>query len=315
MKSELINHLEKLKYFKVVAESESFYRASLKLGISQPALTRSIQSLEYVLDTKLFIRNSRGVKMTTQGEDLLALAKEIFLKVESWNSSSSLTGTSSKPIKQFRIGTYDNLATSLLPTLIKSIEDKSESFDFKLLAGPSNSFLTLELLEKKLDYILVAEPQQQRGVSYQTVAEEHYGFFASTQFLKTHSIKENQISTGDLKNYRLLTIPGAIAGISKTVDRLLWEVSISKGSEFNSFEVVKSAMLQNLGICLIPTLSIWKELKDKQVRQIFIKGVPKTNLGRHKMYLCSRSQDNEAQFQYLVETIQFKINEIRNLKI
>ncbi|MBC7458513.1 MAG: LysR family transcriptional regulator, partial [Bdellovibrionaceae bacterium] len=88
MKSELINHLEKLKYFKVVAERESFYRASLKLGISQPALTRSIQSLEYVLDTKLFNRNSRGVKITSQGENLLALANEIFLKVESWNSLS-----------------------------------------------------------------------------------------------------------------------------------------------------------------------------------------------------------------------------------
>lgn len=308
MKNELINHLEKLKYFKTVADEGSFYKASLKLGISQPALTRSVQTLEAVLDLIVFNRSRRGIQMTAQGLELLGLANDLFSKVEAWQVS---TDEKLNPLKILRLGTYDNLATSLFPAIIKRLESELESLDFKLTAGPSNAFLTLELLEKKLDYILLAEPQRHRGISYQSIANEEYGFFASTQFLAKSSLKDDSITTSELKKLRLLTIPGAIAGISKTIDRLLWEISVSKVSEFNSFEVVKSAMLQNLGLALIPSLSVWKEVKNKSVRQVFVKGLPRTKLGVHKMYLCSRSQYNEAEFAYVAEKIQAVVNDLR----
>ena len=61
---------DKLKSFYEIAISRSISKASAKLNISQSALSRQIQDLEYDLKTPLFIRHQKGVRLTEQGENL-----------------------------------------------------------------------------------------------------------------------------------------------------------------------------------------------------------------------------------------------------
>ena len=61
---------DKLKSFYEIAISKSISKASVKLNISQSALSRQIQDLEYDLKTPLFIRHQKGVRLTEQGENL-----------------------------------------------------------------------------------------------------------------------------------------------------------------------------------------------------------------------------------------------------
>lgn len=67
----------KLKAFIVVAEELNFRRSAEILGMSQPPLTRLIASLEHELDTKLFERTTRRVRLTGAGVLLLREAREI----------------------------------------------------------------------------------------------------------------------------------------------------------------------------------------------------------------------------------------------
>ena len=55
---------DKLKSFYEIAISRSISKASAKLNISQSALSRQIQDLEYDLKTPLFIRHQKGVRLT-----------------------------------------------------------------------------------------------------------------------------------------------------------------------------------------------------------------------------------------------------------
>ena len=66
--------LDKLKCAVTLAESGSFHRAALRLGMSQPHLTRIIKSLERDLAVVLFTRGSRGVTVTPQGDQVLQAA-------------------------------------------------------------------------------------------------------------------------------------------------------------------------------------------------------------------------------------------------
>lgn len=59
---------DKLKSFYEIAISKSISKASAKLNISQSALSRQIQDLEYDLKTPLFIRHQKGVRLTEQGK-------------------------------------------------------------------------------------------------------------------------------------------------------------------------------------------------------------------------------------------------------
>ena len=57
---------DKLKAFYEVAINKSISRASYKLNISQSAISRQIQDLEFDLKTSLFTRHQKGVKLTEQ---------------------------------------------------------------------------------------------------------------------------------------------------------------------------------------------------------------------------------------------------------
>ena len=61
-----------IECFLSVAEFLNFARAAEQMHVSQPAITRQIKSLEDELGTKLFIRNTRIVKLTESGQIFLA---------------------------------------------------------------------------------------------------------------------------------------------------------------------------------------------------------------------------------------------------
>lgn len=70
-------NLRRLAYFVVVAEEENLHRASLRLHVAQPALTRQIRLLEEELGTILFTRLPRGISLSTAGQSFLEDARQI----------------------------------------------------------------------------------------------------------------------------------------------------------------------------------------------------------------------------------------------
>lgn len=64
-----------LEYFLAVAEAGSFTRAAAMLNLAQPSLSHTIAALERELDSVLFHRLGRGVKLTPAGEALLEPAR------------------------------------------------------------------------------------------------------------------------------------------------------------------------------------------------------------------------------------------------
>jgi LysR family transcriptional regulator, benzoate and cis,cis-muconate-responsive activator of ben and cat genes len=74
--------LKRLNYFATTAAEGSFRRASARLNIAQPALSRQIRDLEEDLGVTVFIRSTKGVKLSPAGEVLLTEVKRLLPQVE-----------------------------------------------------------------------------------------------------------------------------------------------------------------------------------------------------------------------------------------
>jgi DNA-binding transcriptional LysR family regulator len=73
--------LRHLRYFVAVGEEQHYERASRRLGVAQPALSRQIQDLEKEIGFKLFDRLPRGVKLNAAGKVFLEDARRILQEV------------------------------------------------------------------------------------------------------------------------------------------------------------------------------------------------------------------------------------------
>lgn len=60
-----------LQYFVAVAEEESFSRAAEKMNVSQPSLSKAIQSIEDEYGVTLVKRTTRSFKLTVAGRAYL----------------------------------------------------------------------------------------------------------------------------------------------------------------------------------------------------------------------------------------------------
>ena len=74
--------LRHLRYFVAVAEAENVSRASLKLHVSQPPLSRQIRDLEDELGFPLLKRTAKSVSLTEAGRTFLNEARAVLQRVD-----------------------------------------------------------------------------------------------------------------------------------------------------------------------------------------------------------------------------------------
>jgi DNA-binding transcriptional LysR family regulator len=77
MNGGYVMELRDLEYFVVVAEHGQLGRAAELLGLSQPALSKSLRRLEDALEVRLFRRSASGMELTAEGSLLLSRAREL----------------------------------------------------------------------------------------------------------------------------------------------------------------------------------------------------------------------------------------------
>ena len=71
-------NLNLYRVFYTVAKTKSFSESATVLHISQPAISKHIQNLEYELNTVLFYRNNRGIELTPEAKSLLTYVEKAY---------------------------------------------------------------------------------------------------------------------------------------------------------------------------------------------------------------------------------------------
>lgn len=106
--------IDQLRYFLKVAEVGNFTKAASEAGISQPALSRSIQRLEDELGQPVFERKTRSLSLTDAGVLLQSRAQQIMNLIADTKSEICDDGQTGR----VRIGVIPTIAPYLLPKVL-----------------------------------------------------------------------------------------------------------------------------------------------------------------------------------------------------
>jgi DNA-binding transcriptional LysR family regulator len=142
-------NLRRLKYFVTVAEEENLHRASVRLHVAQPALTRQIRLLEEELGTTLFNRLPRGITLSAAGHAFLEDARQILrLTDQAHKRAHAVAGGH---MGTLRVGFHD--AAHFYPVLrnvFTSFRSEFANVHFRFVSSSSEQQLE-SLLAKDLD--------------------------------------------------------------------------------------------------------------------------------------------------------------------
>lgn len=162
--------LSQLRNFTAMVEAGSIRAAARKLGISQPAATKSLRALEQELDTVLAQRNSRGVVLTEAGKAFLARARTVQSEIrQARQELAQLAGQRSETVS---IGVASVVGAWLLPAVLASYRRERPDTIVRVAEGTQESLLPL-LREGALDFAvcLRMEPESTGGFNVRPLAK------------------------------------------------------------------------------------------------------------------------------------------------
>jgi LysR family transcriptional regulator of beta-lactamase len=73
--------LNSLRAFEAAARHLSFTHAAIELNVTHSAISQHVKALEQHLNCQLFVRVSRGLMLTTEGENLLPVLNDSFDRI------------------------------------------------------------------------------------------------------------------------------------------------------------------------------------------------------------------------------------------
>ncbi|MBQ2082890.1 MAG: LysR family transcriptional regulator [Lachnospiraceae bacterium] len=168
--------------FYCVAKEGNISRAAKELYISQPAISKSISNLEAALETKLFVRNSRGVTLTDEGSILYSYVKTAFESID--RGEKELARINDLGIGHIRIGVSTTLCKFILLPILDRFVRQNPHIGITIENADSAS--TLAKLENgSIDIGLVARPADEKHIAFNPVREIEDIFVCTPSYLKS----------------------------------------------------------------------------------------------------------------------------------
>ena len=124
-------NLKHLRTFVTIADAGGFARATNRLNLSQPALSRQIRGLEMDLRVPLFDRVGRRVQLTSEGEDLLRRSRRLLADAESLGERARMLKAGETGI--LRVGATPQVIENLLAQFLTRYRRRHPGVEIHLI--------------------------------------------------------------------------------------------------------------------------------------------------------------------------------------
>lgn len=270
--------LDKLNYFIVINEEKNFTKAAKKLFITQPALSQYISTIENELNTKLFDRSSKPIKLTTAGEIFIKNAKEL-LNIKG-NMIREINNKGKNYIGTLKIGISPFRSPYMLPKVLSKIAKDYPRI--KLLIFEKQSKELEQMLEtNELDLAILSLPLNNNNFSFTEVYNEETFIITSRDNLYLNLSENGSISLENLKN-EMFVLPNKKIKLREKIDFLFYNNNMVPNIflEAETQESILSFIESGLGIGFASKMSLdyknWKNdllhfsIKEEKILRKFV---------------------------------------------
>jgi LysR family transcriptional regulator of gallate degradation len=177
MRNVLAHNFENLLHLKAIVDAGSINRASQAIGLSQPALTRSIGRLEATLGVKLLTRVPKGVYPTEFCRMLLEHVAAADVELE--HAETALRVMKARSGSQLTCGGTFVPMSYLVPLAVKGFSEAKPASHVRLVEGATDDLLRMLRLGE-LEVVICPKMDAQRDddLIAEALAIERVGIFA-----------------------------------------------------------------------------------------------------------------------------------------
>lgn len=249
--------LEYYKIFYYVGKLKSITLAAEELAVSQPAVSQAVKHLEAALGSPLFIRTSKGVRFTTEGEMLYSFVQRGYEYIR--QGEHKFKQMLELETGEIRIGASDMTLQFYLLEVLEQFHEKYPKIKVTVTNAPTPETLK-HLQDGKIDFGVVSTPiNSHREWRKQTVRRIEDVFVAGKNFSE---LKGKKLSYRLLEELPIMCLEGNTS-TRNYVDGFLKQNGVVLRPEF---ELATSNMLIQFAVKGLGIASVVKDFAEEYLK-------------------------------------------------
>ena len=260
-----------LAAFCAVVERKSFSQAAERLGVTQPAVSLQIRSLEQRIGRQLLDRSGRRVEPTEAGLRLYASAQRLLALEESLleelaaDDEGALTGT-------LELGASTGPGGTVVPLLLCDFQQEHPDLRVRLTVSDTQTVVD-RVADRELELGIVGAGRRHRGVVFEPFFRDEVVLACPPQ----HRFAGKTISLDQLKAEPLIVMQEG-AGVRQVIEDELRKAGtrlrdLDVRLELGLQESARSAVLEGHGVTFISRLAIEADLVAGRVATARVRGL------------------------------------------
>ena len=252
-------NLNLYRIFCKVAQSKSYSEAAEKLGSSVANVSTQISNLEEQLNLKLFNRESKGVTLTTDGQELYDIVNK---SISSFDFAEKMAKDKNDMESGcLKIGCASHFTSYYLMEKIEKVKKDFPKLNVKIVCEVDTNKI-LELLKNhKVDFAITDAEISSNNVETKELLKIN-NIFVSKAPLKISDIKELE----KLNCILNLENTKATKQLRETLDKN--NISIQADMMCDATEIRVDAVKRNMGIAYVIKEAVKNELNNKELYEV-----------------------------------------------
>ena len=264
-------NIEQFEIFKTIAEVKSFTKAAKKLSFTQPAISTQIKILEQNFDLALFERHNHGVQLTEAGRIFYGYGDRILALYEEMEQDLAKIKGQNKEV--INIAACDTAGNYILPSIVINFKELHPQACLRLEVAHTQDIIE-KLKQRHLDIGIIEGrlPKYDNSLSSFNIFDDKLVLVVSrrNKWLRDKKL----ISLDNLINEPFIAREEGSC-IRNVLDAKLAKLGHSFDefnvvAEFNNYEAIKQAVINNNGVALMPESVACRELNERLLWKVYV---------------------------------------------